>query len=230
MNYIVASIVLLISIAAGVIAVIKLNIEGNTPKQDKNSLTAPIYIDILKNIQTKDWIVISCSALIIVFLTYCFESIEMTYIEQVRFLSVAIILIPTMIIDWYTHRIPNILILIMLGIGGCILLLEYFLYPDAFFYNAIKGLIGLLICVVLFYVLSRLTKDGIGMGDVKLIAAMGWVVGLSLTITAVIFALIICSIFAVYLLIGKKKNKNDQIAFGPFMFLGYICTLLLFIL
>ena len=83
-------------------------------------------------------------------------------------------------------------------------------------------------CIVLFYALARLTKDGIGMGDVKIIAAMAWILGLFDTLIVVLFALLICAGVSVVLLARKKKDKSDAVPFGPFLFLGYILMLLLF--
>ena len=87
---------------------------------------------------------------------------------------------------------------------------------------------GFICCVVLFYVLSRLTKEGIGMGDVKLISVVGLLLGLSSTLMSVLFSLILCTLASIVLLFGKKKSRNDRIAFGPFMFFGYILMFILF--
>ena len=152
----------------------------------------------------------------------------MTVLAQSKLLSVALLLIPIMMIDWEYHRIPNVLVLVMLLVGSIFLLFEFVLYRTEFNITMLTSMGGLIFCVALFYILSRLTKDGLGMGDVKLIAAIGWILGLSTTMLVIIAALILSMVTAIVLLVGKKKNTSDTLPFGPFVFFGYILMLILF--
>lgn len=229
MRYVVAGIVLLITCLFGIIAnlyVSKINNEV-TENADavlllKGKYTATTLIDNLKKIELKQWLCLSAVALFMMYTAFKLCSLGMPILEQIGYISVAIVLYAIGIIDWKIYKIPNIFVFGLFGIGCVLLIIEMFLYRDNMLFLAIERLSGLFICVVLFFVLSRITKDGIGMGDVKIIAVMGWMLGLSFTILAVMFSLIICSIVASFLLISKKKNKNDKIPFGPFLFLGYI--------
>ena len=148
-------------------------------------------------------------------------------IELCKYSVVALFLLSVMIIDWKTRLIPNKLVMALLGIGTILLAIEFILYRSAALQTLLLSAVGLLCCLVLFYILSRLTKDGISMGDIKLIAAMGWVLGISTTLFAVFFAMLICTIVATFLLLSKKKNKSNRVPFGPFMFFGYILLLIL---
>lgn len=145
-----------------------------------------------------------------------------------RQIVVALVLISAMIIDSKTKIIPNVLILVALGLGVFALIIEFFLYRDVFLESFIMSFVGFLSCEVFFYVLSRLTKDGIGMGDVKLISVMGLLLGVYSTLIAVTLALMLCAVISVVLLLCKKKNKTDRIPFGPFMFFGYMLMFILF--
>lgn len=145
-----------------------------------------------------------------------------------RKMVIILVLLSATILDKETLQIPNLLILSVLVIGTILLFVEFFLCRETFFSTLITCVVGLCSCLVLFYALSRLTKEGMGMGDVKLISSMGWMLGLTSTITAVFFALLLCTLAAVILLVGKKKNKDERISFGPFLFFGYILMLLLF--
>jgi len=137
-------------------------------------------------------------------------------------------LMSAMIIDKKTHRIPNAVILTALGAGAALLLLELVFSSGNFKSELFSSFFGMICCVVFFYIIARLTKEGIGMGDVKLIAVTAWLLGLAPTVTVVLVSMILCSVAAIILVIAKKKNKSDRIAFGPFMFFGYILTLILF--
>lgn len=139
----------------------------------------------------------------------------------------AMLLLSVMVIDGETHLIPNVLVLIGFGIGTILLFLQYWVNRDLFIGILLNRILGLVCCAVLFYVLSRLTKDGMGMGDVKLIACIGWMLGISTTLFVVLFALLLCSVVSIFLLIAKKKNKEYRLPFGPFLFYGYIILLLI---
>ena len=73
-----------------------------------------------------------------------------------------------------------------------------------------------------------MTHNGLGMGDVKLISATAWLLGLTITLFSVLFGLILCALIAIGLMLTKRKNKADLIPFGPFIFGGYVLLLLLF--
>ena len=111
--------------------------------------------------------------------------------------------------------------------GAAFLVLDFVFRNDAFRGQLLSGLIGLAGFLVFFYVMARITRGGIGMGDVKLIAAEGWMIGFSITLTSVFFSMIACSVAAVILMVGKKKTKQDQVPFGPFLFFGYIISLMI---
>ena len=147
-----------------------------------------------------------------------------------KWVCVMLALLSAMIIDRRTHRIPNVIVVALLVCGAMFLAAEFIISDEPAWLALVTSLAGLFGCVVVFYVLSRLTKDGIGMGDVKIIAAMGGILGLMTTFFVVLISLIFCTLTAVALLIVKKKNKSDSIPFGPFLFFGYIVTLLIFYL
>ncbi len=139
---------------------------------------------------------------------------------------IILMLLAAAIIDQKTHMIPNEIILTLLGSGMLFLLIEFFYNRESFINMFRMACIGLLVCIVLFYILARLTRNGLGFGDVKLITSIGWMIGLAPTLFTVLFALILCSFAAIFLLLKKKKSKKDRLAFAPFLFLGYIVTLL----
>ncbi len=147
--------------------------------------------------------------------------------ETVKLSLTAIVMTAVMVIDYKEHIIPNFLVLIQSVIGAAVFAAEMIVQHDGVPRAVIIRIGGVLFCVAIFYILSRLTKNGIGMGDVKFISALCLTVGIINTFLAVLFSLIICSAISTVLLISKKKNKTDQLPFGPFMFFGYILFMLL---
>ncbi len=68
-------------------------------------------------------------------------------------------------------------------------------------------------------------KEGMGLGDVKLMGALGLFFGVYNIIQIFILAFAIGAVISVILLIFKIKKANDYIAFGPFIVLASFATM-----
>lgn len=84
------------------------------------------------------------------------------------------------------------------------------------------GLIYLLL-VVSPYIFG---KEGMGFGDVKLVALIGIYLGWRMTLVALFIASILGSIAGVSLILVGKKKRGDYIPFGPYLVMGAIVMLL----
>lgn len=232
MSFVIAGVVLLLSLTIGVISYITAPLfekENSDDGKEDGKTTPVITLSIFfSKTNWKQIVFVSCISIICALVAGLSYNSGTNAIDLCRQVVVALVLFAAMIIDSKTRLIPNLLILIALGLGILILVIEFIFCRDVFFGSLIMSIAGFLCCVVLFYVLSRLTKEGIGMGDVKLISVMGLLLGLSTTLMSVLFSLILCTVASVVLLFGKKKNKTDRIPFGPFMFFGYILMFILF--
>ena len=80
-------------------------------------------------------------------------------------------------------------------------------------------IIGFFVISVPFLIIAYLT-NGIGGGDIKLIAVAGLLLGYQSTLVAFFIASIIGGIVAVYLLATKQKDRKSLIAFGPYLCVG----------
>lgn len=234
MIILVAGVVLLLSFIVGIVSFLvvprlKKEFDENNNEnliKTENSLASD-FLSFFRKDNLKKIIFATVTALLCAVTVYLLMLKYFNWLEICRYVTVALALLSAMIIDYYTHLIPNKIVISSLGVGAILLVIEFVLYREEFLPTLITSLIGILVCIVLFYLLSRLTKNGMGMGDVKLISVMGWMLGLSTTMFTVLFSLILCTIIALFLMFGKKKNKNDRLPFGPFMFFGYILILLL---
>ena len=61
----------------------------------------------------------------------------------------------------------------------------------------------------------------VGMGDVKLFSAIGLISGPGGLLFTFLTSSLVCGIISTVLLILKKVQKKDQIAFGPFIAVSY---------
>ena len=78
----------------------------------------------------------------------------------------------------------------------------------------------------LFLMLALAVPQGMGMGDVKLTAVIGLMVGFPGVVVAIWLGIVIGGIVAVLLLILKLRGRKDLIPFGPFLSVGAIIALL----
>ena len=77
-------------------------------------------------------------------------------------------------------------------------------------------------CLVVGAVLSH---QGIGAGDIKLLAALGLMGGVTIVGGTIFFAMLPCALVSAGLLITKKKTMREAIPFGPFLLIGYMLTI-----
>ena len=72
-----------------------------------------------------------------------------------------------------------------------------------------------------------LKKEGMGGGDIKLVVAIGFIMGLKNFIQIFVVSFLIAALVSLFLLITKKKDRTDYIPFGPFLCIGTYITMLI---
>ena len=87
-------------------------------------------------------------------------------------------------------------------------------------------IIGALCISIPLLIISYIIKDSIGGGDIKLMASCGFLLGISNTILSFLIGTFSAAFIAVYYILTKKKNRMDTIAFGPFLCIGFIISIL----
>ena len=93
------------------------------------------------------------------------------------------------------------------------------------FLSFVLSSIGAGLFFFLLYIFTK--KKGMGLGDVKLAAAMGFLLGYPLIILALYTAFLTGAIVALILILRhKKKFKGGTISFGPFLILGTYIALI----
>lgn len=80
-------------------------------------------------------------------------------------------------------------------------------------------LIGFFIISVPFYIIAVIT-NGMGGGDIKLIAMGGLLLGWKATLVAFFIASVSGGIVAILLVLLKQQGRKSLIAFGPYLCLG----------
>ena len=68
-------------------------------------------------------------------------------------------------------------------------------------------------------------KEAMGLGDVKLMGALGLYFGLTNIIIISLLSFLIGAILSIFLLITKIKKSDEYIPFGPFIVIGTFITI-----
>lgn len=123
-------------------------------------------------------------------------------------------------IDLKKKIIPNAVVGTGFVIRAALLCYECFVCPGnsrAAFLNAAAGFaFGLLFLLLL----SFITRHGIGYGDVKLFAWIGFSMGFTDTYSILFYSALSAAIAGLWLILVKKENRKTELPFGPFVYIG----------
>ncbi len=148
-----------------------------------------------------------------------------SFISDIKNMLVIMLLLPCAAVDFRVQRIPNV----FLGVG-CLLRLiilgvEWMHTPEEILTIAKDGVFAALLFGGFFLLISLVFRNSIGMGDIKLFAVMGFYMGIMDTFSAIFYTLFVTFILSVFLLITKKKSRQDTISFGPTILIGTVLSI-----
>lgn len=171
---------------------------------------------------------------------YCKEPISFRY-PFIELLTASLFLLTYVNfgLDWrwvfLAYFISVLLVISWIDIDY-MLILNSLSYPAliiGLLYNFINGkltesILGSIIGSILFYLIVKLStlifkKEGMGMGDVILVAVLGAWLGWQNLIGTIILSFILGSVIGLALLF--KRGKSDYFPFGPSLAIGAIITL-----
>jgi len=143
-------------------------------------------------------------------ITYLYIGFNMLLIKYLILFSALIVIT---FIDLEHQVIPNKLVFFIIIWG----IIWQLLYPELFWYQAVGGAIlggGLLLLAAI------ISRGGMGGGDIKLMFAAGFILGISGTALALFLSFLAGSIIGLVLILLRIKGRKDPIPFGPFLSLG----------
>ncbi len=151
-------------------------------------------------------------------LFYLKFGINVTYFAFLIFVVFSMII---SFIDINTQTIPDALSVPLIIIGIILSSFNAFLNKP----HIIFSLIGAITGFFLLYIIALLgkvmfKKEAMGGGDIKIISAIGAFTGPYAVLFTVFIASFLGAVFGLFLIITKKKERTEPIAFGPFLFLG----------
>ena len=153
-------------------------------------------------------------------LIYYFYGVSIT---TLLLIILTIFFIIIFFIDIKHYIIPNELTFPLMFIGFVKSFdpnLNQSLFPN-YINSLIGGLFGYsIIWLIIFFYKTLRKKEGMGLGDAKLIAVVGfWFGWFSIPFTIFISSMV-ALIFSIPSLINKTKDMSTQIPFGPFIIIG----------
>jgi leader peptidase (prepilin peptidase)/N-methyltransferase len=132
-------------------------------------------------------------------------------------------LIAITVIDLHHQIIPDGISLPGIGVG----LLASLVIPQITFFNSLMGILlggGSLFLVATLYEWI-FKREGMGGGDVKLLAMVGAFLGWKPVIVTILLSSLIGSITGILIMILKGRDFKYAIPFGPFLSLGAVIAL-----
>jgi leader peptidase (prepilin peptidase)/N-methyltransferase len=127
------------------------------------------------------------------------------------------------VIDLHHQIIPDVISLPGIGAG----LLASWILPDTSVVNALLGVLlgggSLFLVATLYEWLFK--REGMGGGDVKLLAMIGAFLGWKAVILTILLSSLIGSIVGIAVILWKGRDFKYAIPFGPFLSLGAVIAL-----
>ena len=128
-------------------------------------------------------------------------------------LAFTALLVTLGLVDLQVRRLPNALLLALLGLG-----IVQVLWSGQPTLSA-AGL-GLLVGGGLFLLLSLLRRGAMGAGDAKFAAVLGAFLGYPLILPALLFGALAGGVAALVLIATRRAGRKDYMAYGPYLALG----------
>ena len=154
---------------------------------------------------------------LLLFLKY---GLSWSYLFYFSFVAALIVIT---VIDLYHQIIPDVISSPWIGVG----LLGALIIPHITFFNSLLGILlgggSLFVVATLYQWLFK--REGMGGGDVKLLAMIGAFLGWESVILTILLSSLIGSITGIIIIALKGKDFKYAIPFGPFLSLGAVIAL-----
>ncbi len=142
-------------------------------------------------------------------------------VKLVSYFILLPLLVSAFVIDWKKQIIPNRLVLTIFEAGLLVTFYEGIVSPTGMTLalNRFEGMFagaGIFLLITLIGGLIA-GREAMGMGDVKLMGAMGLFFGFKSIISISVLSFLIGAIASIFLLVSKIKKTDEYIPFGPFI-------------
>ena len=152
-------------------------------------------------------------------------------IKTISYFILMPLLLSAFMIDLKKQIIPNRLVLTIFELGLIITFFEGIMTPNGmtFAFNRLEGMVcgaGIFLVITLLGGIIA-GKEALGLGDVKLMGAIGLFFGMRSILMISVISFLIGAVVSIILLIKKVKKSNEYIPFGPFISVSAIIAMLI---
>ena len=195
--------------------------------EEKKVITIEIFSEYKKEFKP-NYILMLITSIFYIGIIYRF-GIHKSFIENldlIKYLILTPMLLSVVVIDYKLQIIPNRLNLTMFEIGLIFAFLYGFLNPAI----SINMILGMLVGGGIFLLITLLGglvygKEAMGLGDVKLMGALGLYFGFANIIIVALISFLIGAILSILLILLRIKKMDEYIPFGPFIVIGALITI-----
>ena len=151
--------------------------------------------------------------------------------EFLFYLPLLVLALPLTLIDYEHFLLPNRLIYPLLIAGVLANGFNALLPPAQQVLPVWSGLAGGAFAGCVFYIIAAvfqrlLGKEGMGGGDIKLVAALGLFAGISNTMVAIFLASLLGILLQGSLILSGRRDKSRYFPFGPYLIIGALIAIL----
>ena len=128
--------------------------------------------------------------------------------------------------DLRLKLIPNLIPLALFAVRAVLFVVEFFGVADVAIAHLLRATGGLAVAFALLAISARLSKGGVGAGDIKLVSALGFACGFGFVLSALVLALLLCAATGGALILLKKAGRKDTLPFAPFVWGGFVLLMI----
>lgn len=130
-------------------------------------------------------------------------------------------------IDYREKIIPNEAVVFILSVSCIFILINVFTNTIEALAIFIDSAVAMLIGSGLFAISKAISKNGVGMGDIKLVGALGFYLRTYTLMGVLIVSLVSIALYGLFKVFTKKATTKDEIPFAPFIAFGVTACMLL---
>lgn len=126
--------------------------------------------------------------------------------------------------DVRAFLIPNRVLLAGCVVNALLLGVELLTDPGQAVYFLVRTGTAVLALLAATLLCRLISPKAVGMGDIKLLAVMGFCLGNELVWSAVFFSLLVMFFYGIFVLATKRAERTDSIPLAPFLLIGTIAA------
>lgn len=130
-------------------------------------------------------------------------------------------------VDRKKYIIPNKAVLFLFGVQTVLLVLGWFWEREDWPSVLLSSLLGCFIGGITFLVGYIISRKGMGLGDVKLLAGMGFCLGDAAIVPVILLSLIFSAAYGIVQIVRKRLKARDEVPYAPFAACAAVILLLL---